>query len=298
MDTNLTNYEDIDPVSKVRHRIFDNKKTMGNKWVNRVFGILIAVLSILIVIPLFLILFFIAYQGISHINFQILLNDQRNGGILNAIVGSGLVVLVASILAIPISVMTGLYLSESRSKRIPDLVRLISEVLQGIPSIILGIVVYVWLVIPLRHFSGLAGGVALAIMMIPIIIKNTEESLKLIPITLREAGYALGIPRHIVLFNVVLPAAVSGVTTGILVALSRILGETAPLLFTAFGGRDLTGNLLQPMEALPPLIYKYATSPVEEWIHTAWAASFLLVIFVLLLNIITRLVTNKWKVKF
>jgi phosphate transport system permease protein len=288
----------LDPIERMHERVFSYRKMMRNKRADIIFRVVIIILSLLMIIPLIAILSFITYKGISHIRLDLFLNDQRNHGFLNALIGSGLIVLIASIIAIPISVLTGLYLSESTSRRIPDIVRLIVDVLQGVPSIILGIVAYTWLVVPLRSFSGLAGGVALSMMMLPIIIKSTEENLKLVPQSLREAGYALGVPRYIILLQVVLPAGISGVTTGILVALSRILGESAPLLFTAFGGRDVHFNLLKPMEALPPMIYKYATSPVQEWIDAAWAASLVLVVFVLILNLLIRLVTNKWKVKF
>lgn len=252
--------------------------------------------SALMLVPLLFILAFISVKGISHITPQLFLNDQRDGGILNAIAGTFLMVLLASILAVPMAVVTGLYLAESpRKKRIPEFIRLCVDVLQGIPSIIVGIVSYAWLVVPFRSFSGIAGAISLCIMMLPIIIKNTEESLKLVPATLREAGHALGVPRHMVLLQVVLPAGLSGITTGVLVAVARVMGETAPLLFTAFGSRDMNLNLGKPMEALPPLIYKYASSPREDWVDTAWAASFLLVVFVILLNFGARMVMKKWK---
>jgi phosphate transport system permease protein len=149
--------------------------------------------------------------------------------------------------------------------------------------------------VPFHAFSALAGGIALSIMMMPVVIKNTEESLKLVPPSLKEAAYAVGAPRWKALLEVVLPAGASGVMTGILVGVARVLGETAPLLFTAFGNRDLSLDPTKPMEALPPLIFKYATSPDENWINTAWAASFVLVVFVLALNLTTKLVTRKWR---
>jgi phosphate transport system permease protein len=164
-----------------------------------------------------------------------------------------------------------------------------------VSSIILGIIAYVWIVVPFHAFSALAGGIALSIMMMPVVIKNTEESLKLVPPSLKEAAYAVGAPRWKALLEVVLPAGASGVMTGILVGVARVLGETAPLLFTAFGNRDLSLDPTKPMEALPPLIFKYATSPDENWINTAWAASFVLVVFVLTLNLTTKLVTRKWR---
>jgi phosphate transport system permease protein len=204
-------------------------------------------------------------------------------------------VLIAIVLAVPIAVLTGIYLAEAKSSKIAEGMRITVDVFQGIPSIVLGIIAYVWLVVPLRSFSGLSGAVALAIMMIPIIIKSTEESLILVPAQMKEAAYGLGAPFHKVILQIVLPAAMSGVLTGILLATARILGETAPLLFTSFGGPDLNFNLARPMEALPPLIFKYAQSPREDWISTAWAASFVLVVVVLFLNLMTKLVLRRWK---
>jgi len=285
-----------DPLKYLRPRI--HKPGKKNQRLDKFFESLIFVFSAVMVIPLVAILVFITYKGISHINLGMFIHDQRNGGILNAVVGTLLMVLLATIIAVPIAILTGAWLAETgRSKR-SDLVRIIVDVMQGVPSIILGIVAYAWLVVPLRGFSGLAGSLSLSIMMLPIIIKNTEESLVLVPGALREGGYSLGIPRHLVMLQVIIPAGISGISTGVLVAVSRVMGETAPLLFTAFGSRDLNFNLLKPMEALPPLIYKYASSPVDDWVNTAWAASFLLVVFVVGLNILTRVVTNKWKVRF
>lgn len=281
------------PVKALRGRL--NKNTARNHLTDQIFSIMVALFSIVMLIPLFAILAFITYKGISHIHLSLFLNDQRNGGILNAILGSIQMVLVASVIAVPISVLTGLFLSENKNSKAADLVRNIVDVLQGIPSIIIGIVAYVWLVVPFKSFSALSGSFALAIMMMPIIIKNTEESLIRVPESMREAGYALGVPKHLVMLQVVIPAGISGITTGVLLAVSRILGETAPLLFTAFGSRDLSFDLTKPAEALPPLIYKYATSPMNDWVDTAWAASFLLVVAVLTLNIITGIVTKKWK---
>lgn len=265
---------------------------------DRLFSIVIGFFSAIMLVPLFAILAFITWKGISHIHLDLFLSDQRNDGILNAIVGSVEMVVVASLIAVPISIFTGLYLSENRNSKTADIVRGIVDVLQGIPSIILGIIAYTWLVLPVKSFYAFSGSFALSIMMMPIIIKNTEESLIRIPMSLREAAYSLGIPKHLVLLQVVLPAGLSGIMTGVLLAVSRVLGETAPLLFTAFGSRDLNFSMGKPMEALPTLIYKYATSPINDWIETAWAASFLLVVAVLALNIITRLVTRKWKISY
>ncbi|MBN1646541.1 MAG: phosphate ABC transporter permease PstA [Spirochaetales bacterium] len=280
----------------LKKRILAN--TRRNRIIDKLFSGLVGGFSILMLVPLIAILAFITVKGISHVHLNLFVSDQRSGGILNAITGSLMIVAVATLIAVPVSVFTGIYLSGKKKSKTADIVRIIVDVLQGVPSIILGIVAYTWIVLPFKSFSAFAGSCALAIMMMPIIIKNTEESLSRIPATLWEAGFSMGAPNHVVLLQIILPAGLSGVTTGILIAISRVLGETAPLLFTAFGSRDMSLNMFKPMEALPPLIYKYATSPVNEWIDTAWAASFLLVAAVLFFNLITRLVTRKWKITF
>jgi phosphate transport system permease protein len=266
-----------------------------NRMVSSVFTGIVTFFSLLMVVPLVLILSFITIKGITQLHWNLFVSDERGGGILNAIVGSGEMVVIAVIIAVPVAVLTGVYLAEARSSKIAEVMRITVDVFQGIPSIVLGIIAYVWLVVPLRSFSGLSGAVALAIMMIPIIIKNTEESLILVPAQMKEAAYGLGAPFHKVILQVVLPAAMSGVLTGILLATARILGETAPLLFTSFGGPDLNFNLTRPMEALPPLIFKYAQSPRDDWVATAWASSFVLVVVVLFLNLLTKLVLRRWK---
>ena len=266
-----------------------------NRTVSTIFTGIVVFFSLLMVVPLVMILSFITVKGITHINWNLFAADERGGGVLNAIVGSGEMVLIAIVLAVPIAVLTGIYLAEAKNSKIAEGMRITVDVFQGIPSIVLGIIAYVWLVVPLHSFSGLSGAVALAIMMIPIIIKSTEESLILVPAQMKEAAYGLGAPFHKVILQIVLPAAMSGVLTGILLATARILGETAPLLFTSFGGPDLNFNLARPMEALPPLIFKYAQSPREDWISTAWAASFVLVVVVLFLNLMTKLVLRRWK---
>ena len=179
-----------------------------------------------------------------------------------------------------------------------ELVRITVDVLQGVPSIVIGIVVYILVVVPFRTFSAISGSIALAIMMLPVVIKNTEETLKLIPYSLKEAAYALGVPYHKVILRVVLPAGLSGIVTGVLISIARITGETAPLLFTAFGNPFMSLNPVKPIEALPHIIFKYATSPYTDWQNIAWGASFLLVAFVLLLNLFAKVVVKKWKVKF
>ena len=172
------------------------------------------------------------------------------------------------------------------------------EILQGIPSIVFGILVYVWVVVPMASFSTISGAIALAIMMIPIISKSTEETLVLIPNSLKEASHALGVPYYKTILKVVLPSGMSGIITGILLSISRVAGETAPLLFTAFGNPFMNWNLLKPSNSLPLLIFNYATSPYKEWQSLAWGASFILITIILILNISSKLLSRKWKVKY
>jgi phosphate transport system permease protein len=172
------------------------------------------------------------------------------------------------------------------------------ETLQGIPSIVIGIIAYIWVVLTMGSFSGLSGGAALALMMLPVIITATEETLKLIPDSLREASLALGVSYPRTILKVVIPAGLSGILTGILLGVGRVAGETAPLLFTAFGSPFMNFNILKPINTLPLMIFNYATSPYPEWHTLAWGASFVLVVFVLGLNLFTKVVTRKWKVQF
>jgi phosphate transport system permease protein len=211
-------------------------------------------------------------------------------------VGTLLITAIATLIATPIGIMTGIYLSEYKN-RFSDFLRTIVELIQSIPSIVLGLLAFVWFVVPLKGFSALSGSIALAMIMIPVVVKNTEENLRLIPDILKEAAYALGATKHMVILKVLLPCTMSGITTGVLVGISRIMGETAPLLFTAFGTRILHFNILKPMETLPTLIFKYASSPVEEWIATAWSAALLLTLSVFILNILSMVVIKRWKVK-
>ncbi|MDQ6903169.1 MAG: phosphate ABC transporter permease PstA [Bacteroidota bacterium] len=260
-------------------------------------------LAVMCTIPLFLILFYIFIQGFSKINWHFLVNlpkpvGEVGGGIANALMGSLLIVFCAAVIAIPFGIMGGIYLSENRKTRLANWCRLAVDVLQGTPSIVVGIVVYFWIVKPLGTFSALSGSVALAIMMLPIVVRSTEETLKLLPSSLKEAGLALGLPYHKVILRIVLPCGFSGVISGVILAVARIAGETAPLLFTAFGNPFFSTNVLKPMQSLPLLIFNYATSPYDEWHDLAWGAALILLIWVLLLNIITKIVTRRWKVQF
>jgi phosphate transport system permease protein len=255
------------------------------------------------IVPLLLILFYIVRNGIAVIDWQFLTSlpkpvGEVGGGISNAIVGTLMLIVIACGIAIPLGVSSGIYLSEKKEGKLAYLVRLSVEILQGIPSIVIGIIAYAWIVITMGTFSAFSGGIALSIMMLPVIVRATEETLKLIPDTLKEASLSLGVPYHRTILKVILPAGISGIATGVLISLARIAGETAPLLFTAFGNPFMEMNILKPVNSLPLLIFNYATSPYPEWHALAWGASFVLVFFVLALNFFAKVVTRKWKVQF
>src|SRR5664279_968966 len=263
---------------------------------------LIVFFAFLITIPLLLIIIYIFREGITKINWNFLTKipkpvGEAGGGIVNALIGSILIVMAAAVMAIPIGIMAGIYLSENQNSRLSYWSRLSVDVLQGVPSIVTGIVVYFWVVKPIGSFSAISGSIALAIMMLPILVRSTEETLKLIPFSLKEAGLALGLPYHRVILKVIVPCGVSGILSGVMLSIARIAGETAPLLFTAFGNPYLSTNIGKPMQSLPLLIFNYATSPYEDWHNLAWGASFILLISVLLLNIITKLTTKRWNVQ-
>jgi phosphate transport system permease protein len=263
---------------------------------------LIVFFAFLITVPLILIIIYVFKEGITKINWTFLTKipkpvGESGGGIVNALIGSILIVITAAVMAIPVGIMGGIYLSENQNSRLSYWSRLAVDVLQGVPSIVTGIVVYFWVVKPIGSFSAFSGSIALAIMMLPILVRSTEETLKLIPSSLKEAGLALGLPYHRVILKVIVPCGVSGILSGIMLSIARIAGETAPLLFTAFGNPFLNTNLRKPMQSLPLLIFNYATSPYDDWHDMAWGAALILLFTVLLLNIITKLTTRRWNVQ-
>jgi len=270
---------------------------------DRLFKGTIILLSFLTTLPLFLILFHLIKNGISSLNLEFLFNlpkpvGEKGGGIANAILGTFILILISSFLSIPIGISVGIYLSENKDKKLSRIASLVVDILQGIPSIVLGIIAYLWIVKPMGHFSAFSGGIALAIMMLPVIIKSTEETLKLVPESLKEAGLSLGAPYYKIVLFVILPSGLSGIITGVLLGVSRIAGETAPLLFTAFGNPYMNLNIFKPIESLPHLIYNYAKSPFSEWHQKAWSAAFILILIVFTLNILSKLVVKRWKVRF
>jgi phosphate transport system permease protein len=250
------------------------------------------------VLPLFLIVGYITYKGFKSFSVDLLIKNpapvgETGGGIFNGLVGSGIILLIASLAGIPLGIMGGLYLVEARKSALKSMVRLCVEILQGIPSIVIGIIAYILIVIPMHRFSALAGGIALAIMMLPIIVISTEEVLRLVPVELREAGVALGMPRWRVSVFVVLRTGLGGVISGILLSLSRIAGETAPLLFTALGSQFFSIRIDQPIAALTLQIFNYSISPYPEWHSIGFAASFVLVTFILVINIIIKAILDR-----
>ncbi len=265
---------------------------------SKVISVILTFITIVSTFPFLLVLYFIMKNGISVINWEFLTSlpkpvGEPGGGILNAIIGTAILVTIALILSVPFGILAGIYLAERSETKIAFISRLVSEILQGVPSIVIGIIAYLWVVKPIGYFSALSGGVALGIIMLPLVIKSTEEILKLIPHELKEASLALGVPYYKTILKVMIPAGLSGILTGVLTGIARIAGETAPLLFTAFGNPFLSFNILKPISALPLLIFTYAISPYENWWAKAWGASCILVFFVLSLNIITRLISTR-----
>jgi phosphate transport system permease protein len=246
----------------------------------------VAVLTvILVLVPLFAIFAYLVYRGVGSINWAFLTQTPKpvgeaGGGMANAIVGSAFILALASILGVPMGVGAGIYLAEYGRNRFGDVIRFTADVLNGVPSIVIGIVAYSIVVLYQKHFSALAGGVALAIMMVPTITRATEEMLLLVPQALREAAYGLGVPRWRTTLSITLRTATSGVITGIMLAFARVAGETAPLLFTAFGNQFWNLRANQPTAALPLQIFTYAISPYDEWHRQAWAGALVLIILI------------------
>ena len=279
------------------------KKISIRKFKNYFLKGLIISLTGIVTFPLLILLFYIFKQGISAINWDFMVNlpkpvGETGGGIFNALVGSGIIIGIAALVAIPFGVSIGVYLSEYRKSKISYWTLLSVDVLQGVPSIVIGIVIYLWLVKTMGGFSALSGSAALALMMLPSIIKSTEETLKLIPDTMKEASLALGVPYYRTILKVIIPTGINGILSGAILGIARIAGETAPLLFTAFGNPFTNTNILKPMASLPLIIFNYAISPYEDWHQLAWGAAFVLILFVLILNISTKLAERKWRVQF
>jgi phosphate transport system permease protein len=265
--------------------------------INSLMGGLTALSAFVVILPLILILVFLVYQGASALNLDFFTKlpkpvGEAGGGMANAIFGTVILIGLAACLGLPLGILGGIYLAESRDRRLPWLVRFLADVLNGVPSIVMGIFAYTIIVLPMRRFSALAGGVALAVIMLPIVLRTTEEMVRLVPASLREAALALGISEWKVILRVVLPTARAGIITGVMVAVARIAGETAPLLFTAFGNRFWQHGLDQPIAALPLQIFAYAIAPYDDWHRQAWAGALVLIAMIFLTSLTARLVTK------
>ena len=253
--------------------------------------------AVLATLPLLLILFHLLKKGASSISLDFFTNmpqpvGEPGGGMANAIVGTLILIGIACAVGLPLGIGGGLFLLENKGTRFANAVRFLSDVLNGLPSIVLGIFAWEFLVRPIGHFSALAGGIALGAMMIPLVTRTTEEMLSVVPNSLREAALALGYPRWRTSISIVLRTALAGIVTGALVAIARIAGETAPLLFTAFGNQFWSTKIGEPIAALPLQIFTYAISPYAEWHSLAWAGALVLIGMVLIISIIARAVTR------
>jgi phosphate transport system permease protein len=259
--------------------------------------------TIIVIVPLIAILFYLIYKGASSLNLAFFTHipapvGEEGGGMANSIVGSGIILLLASLMGVPIGIAAGVYLAEfGRGKALATAVRFTADVLNGVPSIVMGISIYSLIVIQQKHFSALAGGVALGIMMIPTITRTTEEMLATVPHAIREAALGLGVPKWRTAISVSLRTASPGIITGCMLAFARVAGETAPLLFTAFGNQFWSLKLNEPIAALPLQIYVYAISPYDEWHRLAWAGALVLIVMIMVSVTLVRIVANRGVLK-
>jgi phosphate transport system permease protein len=259
--------------------------------------------TVVVILPLLAILFYLLYKGASSLNLAFFTHipapvGEPGGGMANAIVGSGIVLFLASLMGIPIGIAAGVYLAEfGRGRALATAVRFTADVLNGVPSIVMGISIYSLIVMQQKHFSALAGGVALAIMMVPTITRTTEEMLATVPHAIREAALGLGVPKWRTVLSVSLRTASPGIITGCMLAFARVAGETAPLLFTAFGNQFWSFKLNEPIAALPLQIYVYALSPYDEWHRLAWAGSLVLIVLIMVSVTLVRIFANRGVLK-
>ncbi len=253
---------------------------------------------LLALVPLVLVLFYVVSQGIGAVNLAFFTSmpkpvGEAGGGMANAIVGSLMLTALGSLMAIPIGIMSGVYMSEYAGTKFASITRFAADTLNGVPSIVIGVFAYGVAVLPFKQFSALAGGFALGIMMIPIIARTTEELLLLVPGTMREGALALGATRARAMFTVILPAALPGIITGVVLALARIAGETAPLLFTSFNNHFFSTSLTQPISSLTVQVFTYAISPYADWHRQAWAGALVLVSIMLVCSLLARFATRR-----
>lgn len=280
----------------------DNKFTFYRRKTTNVVMLSLSFISAIVtIIPLILVFYYTISKGFAYLNLNFFTKlptpvGTPGGGMVNAIFGTLILIGIGGGIGIPVGIMAGTYLSEFGKNKFGSTVRFLTDVLSGIPSIVVGVVAYTLVVIPMRHFSALAGGVALAILMIPTITRTTEEMIKLVPHSYREAGLALGIPKWKTSLFIVLKTAWKGIATGVLLGLARAAGETAPLLFTALGNRFWSTNVFQPIASLTVYIYEYSAAPYKSWNDQAWTAALVLILLISLLSLIFRIITrSKYK---
>ncbi|MBI5031636.1 MAG: phosphate ABC transporter permease PstA [Chloroflexi bacterium] len=269
--------------------------------VNRFMLVLCGIAAFVAIVPLVWIIVYVTQQGARFISIDFFTQEPTpvgipGGGVANAIVGSAMVVGIACVIAIPIAIVAAFYSSENPNTPLGVALRFGTDVLSGVPSIVMGMFAFAIIVLPQKHFSALSGGIALAIIMTPIVLRTTEEMLKLVPRNLREGSLALGASEWKTTLQVLLPAAINGVVTGIMLGIARVAGEAAPMIFTAFGNPNLSIEINQPIATLPHTIYVYAIAPYKDWHDKAWTTAFVLIVLVLGLNITARLFTA-WRLK-
>jgi phosphate transport system permease protein len=268
------------------------------KFISALAEALCAVAVLLALLPLAFILFYVVREGFGSLNWAFFTQmpkpvGEAGGGMANAIVGTLIIIGIAALFGVPIGCLCGIHLAEYPATKFSSAVRFAADALNGVPSIVIGIFAYGLVVLPVKRFSAIAGGVALGLLMIPVVVRTTEELLRLVPAGLREGALALGATRGRAVLTVILPSALPGILTGILVALARVAGETAPLLFTAFNNRFFSTNIAQPMASLTVQVFTYAISPYDDWHRQAWAGAFLLVMIILALSIIARVAVRR-----
>lgn len=271
---------------------------LWRKFKNYLFTATVILSGVLVLLPLLFVIQFLFSKGASSLNLSFFTElpkpvGEAGGGMKHAILGTLYIVSLGALISVPIGITCGVYLSEFSKSKLAKTLKLSVDLLSGIPSIVIGIFAYLMVVVPFKSFSALAGGVALSIIMLPIIIKTSEEILKLVPNHIREAGLALGLPRWKVILYIILKGEISNLLTGIILAISRASGETAPLLFTAFGNMFINYDAKQPMATLPVQIYTYAISPFKDWQRQAWAGAFVLMVMILGMNLFARFILSK-----
>ena len=268
------------------------------RWISQFMVVVMAVAVIVAVLPLLLILGTLVVKGAGSINLAFFTETpvaagETGGGVGHAVVGTLMMVGAAALIGLPVGISAGIYCAEYSSTGLARTTRFLADVMNGTPSIVVGVFAWTGIVAQQKHFSGLAGSVALAVLMVPMVMRTTEELIKLVPNSLREAALALGYPRWRTSLGIVLRTALPGIVTGVLLAVARIAGETAPLLFTALGSQFMSTDLNGPMAALPLVVYTYATGPYEEWHRLAWATALVLIIVVMILSVAARLATRQ-----